>query len=352
MRPRPSLLLAAFFLALSAQAQPVLEIVHLNIGQGDATLILGPPVAGERVSVLVDAGNIRSPDGGAIVHAALTRRGLAAVDYFVASHYDADHIGGFAGGQDFPFGGTSFVLGPDGLPDTPDDIAVGTVVDRGTEGLSSDPSDTYVSYRAIAGGSDYLPLVDRDDVENFTLDLGHGATLRAVAANGWVLGRPTRVPQVNTENERSIALLLTYRGFDYLIGGDTIGRAHGNEDARVEEAIGAYLAQEDVDVDVLHVNHHGANNASDAGFLGQIAPEVAIISTGNGNTHAHPNTSALSRLATAGVRLIYQTEGGESSPRPSLEVRRRQAVAQGDVIVRTNGRSYEVRTSQTFPVDE
>ena len=40
-----------------------LKIIHINIGQGDATLILGPADdAGDRVSVLMDAGDI--PHGG------------------------------------------------------------------------------------------------------------------------------------------------------------------------------------------------------------------------------------------------------------------------------------------------
>jgi hypothetical protein len=57
-------------LAVRAPAQN-LVIVHKNIGQGDATLILGPPDGnGNRVTVLVDSGDIRSggdPDGVAIV---------------------------------------------------------------------------------------------------------------------------------------------------------------------------------------------------------------------------------------------------------------------------------------------
>ncbi len=56
---------AALCLRLSVPAlaqQPPLTIFPIRMGQGDATLILGPDVGGERVSVLIDAENI--PPGG------------------------------------------------------------------------------------------------------------------------------------------------------------------------------------------------------------------------------------------------------------------------------------------------
>lgn len=64
-----------------ATAQEI-EIVHINVGQGDATLILGPqPSSGNRVPILFDAGNIRDPDGGERVAAALANRNIRVLDY-------------------------------------------------------------------------------------------------------------------------------------------------------------------------------------------------------------------------------------------------------------------------------
>lgn len=41
----------------------ILEIVNLRVGQGDSTLILGPPDAtGDRITVLFDAGDISTSD--------------------------------------------------------------------------------------------------------------------------------------------------------------------------------------------------------------------------------------------------------------------------------------------------
>ena len=81
----------------SSSSSSELLILHLNVGQGDATLILDPQENGHRTSVLMDAGDIPNsgdPDGGAIVLDILQQYNITELDYFIASHYDADHIGG------------------------------------------------------------------------------------------------------------------------------------------------------------------------------------------------------------------------------------------------------------------
>ena len=79
-----------------------LTIVHLDVGQGDSTLILGPEINGDRVSVLFDSGDIPNGgdvDGGQVVRDALIAWGVSELDWFIASHYDADHIGGLVTGS-------------------------------------------------------------------------------------------------------------------------------------------------------------------------------------------------------------------------------------------------------------
>ena len=197
-----------------------------------------------------------------------------------------------------------------------------------------------------------LTIASRQQVEAFDTSLGGTATLRAVAANGFVRDRMARVPRVNTENERSLCFLLLYDGFHYLIGGDTIGRSAGSENAEVELAIGEYLRDNNINVDVLHVNHHGANNGSEAAFLALVDPEVAIISLGNDNSHEHPDDEALTRLVQAGVSQIYQTNWGTTEGETPVEVRRRQAILQGDILLTTDGTTYTISTARAFAVDQ
>src|SRR4051812_43221108 len=74
-----------------AQANGHLQIHFIKVGQGDSALIVSP--LGE--TMLIDTGpasasNCASPTG---IVTYLSSIGLAKLDYHVASHYDADHIG-------------------------------------------------------------------------------------------------------------------------------------------------------------------------------------------------------------------------------------------------------------------
>ena len=83
-----ALLRTAPALAVPADQQGHLVILHMNVGQGDATLVIAP--SGE--TILIDAGDkIR---GRKVVTERLRTMGYDRLDYVVATHYDADHIGG------------------------------------------------------------------------------------------------------------------------------------------------------------------------------------------------------------------------------------------------------------------
>ena len=63
-----------------------LEIHYLDVGQGDATLILCDGHA-----MLIDAGD---NDQGTAVQSYLESQGVSTLDYVIGTHPDADHIGG------------------------------------------------------------------------------------------------------------------------------------------------------------------------------------------------------------------------------------------------------------------
>lgn len=363
-------------LAGAAYANEI-EIVNIRVGQGDATLIRGPAAAdGSRVSVLFDAGDVAGYVGGRVVGAVLARRGIRSLDYVIVSHYDVDHIGGIVHG---PPHGTSFLVGPNGTPGDVgdddgdgadgwvagqqfiepdreeigrgDDIAVRTFIDRG----DSPPSTTQASskYRAMAGSmGQRISLDTQGEVDTFEIDLGGGAKMIALAGNGFVRGRSAKVPKVTTENERSLSFLLAYKDFHFLISGDMIGRQYGSEDAQVETAVGDVIQNMGVIVDVLHVDHHGANNGSEATFLEKIRPTIAVISMGNGNDHHHPNGEALERLESARIYRIVQTAWGTTQGIIPEHIRQIQAIYQSDVVVTSDGDRFTISTGRTFEVDK
>lgn len=358
-----------------ALAQEI-SILNIRVGQGDSTLIQGPPAAdGSRKAVLFDAGDIDDYVGGRVIGAVLAKRGIRKIDYVIVSHYDVDHIGGLVHGAPH---GSSFLLGWNGTPGATgdddgdgvdgwveqqpfyepdreeigkgDDIPVAFFIDRGDNPAST--TQAYRKYRAMASSmGERISLDTAAKVTAFEIDLGGGARMTALAGNGFVRGRTTRVASVNTENERSLSVLLSYGKFNYLISGDMIGRAYGQEDARVESAVGDVIQAMNVTVDVLHVDHHGGNNASETDFLEKIKPTIAVISTGNGNAHHHPNAETLQRLEAAKVYRIIQTAWGTTQNIMPEPVRAVQAIYQGDVEITSDGSSYTVSTSRTFKSD-
>jgi hypothetical protein len=224
---------------------------------------------------------------------------------------------------------------------TDDDVLVSIFVDRGDEDVPG--SKTYAKYAAVVSTMGTRVTLDtQEEVDGYSIDLGDGATMTCYAASGYVRGRDKSVRYVNTENERSLCFLIEYGGFDYLLGGDTIGRKAGSENAKVERAIGEALVENSVAVDVYHVNHHGANNGSSTPFLELIQAECAIISLGDGNSYGHPHEDALKRLGDAGIQAIYQTESGSTRGTIPDSIKALQIVANGPIGLSTNGQNYTI----------
>ena len=112
-----------------------------------------------------------------------------------------------------------------------------------------------------------------------------------------------------------------------------------------------YIEDQEILVDVLHVNHHGANNSSEAEFLELIQPTIAVISAGNGNAHKHPHRSVLKRLSDAGVYRIIQTSWGTTESITPADVRDIQAIYQNDVVINSDGDNFTISTSRTYESD-
>jgi beta-lactamase superfamily II metal-dependent hydrolase len=66
-------------------------VAAIDVGQGDATLIVGPDVNGERFAMLIDAGRGTSTRA---IEPLFAHAGVTELDVFLATHYDEDHVGG------------------------------------------------------------------------------------------------------------------------------------------------------------------------------------------------------------------------------------------------------------------
>ncbi len=350
-----------FFLIYTSLAASNLEIHHIDVGQGDATLVIGP----DGTTILIDAGanGYFTPDGGKIVFEYLDGLGVDQLDYVVATHRDADHIGGFAfsqyatsrhsvllaeweggvikswpglSGVDDDGNGLTDFSGDDGCSSpakTPDSAEIGqggtdpyfpaVAFDNGEESFDSYCSTSKTFRRYIqtveAGGirvklDSYEALMEQ---YNNPLNLGDGATATVVCSSGWVAENPEQVEGAASSgsvNGRSIGIYIQYKGFDYLAAGDLTG----NESPHMEQALrDLLLTINDTPagdpVDVLKISHHGSNSSSEQSYLNDLKPETAIISVGDDNSYGHPDQEVIDRLHNlypAPLQHVYLTEEG------------------------------------------
>lgn len=329
--------LAALLTAPAAWAQ--LKIYNIDVGQGDATLVIAP----DKTAMLVDAG--RTGTGSpytnllTFINGKISSGEIVDFKYVVCTHYDQDHIGGM-GGADGVINNASH--------------APEFAYDRGG-GAGTEQYTDYINAISAKGVTRHAMALG----EVITLDGAAGVTAQCIAVNGQVMGHGA-IPGANDENELSLILLLTYGGFDYLFMGDTTGGLISGEsdiEGPVGDAIKNSLKR---GVDILQVSHHGSHTASNLDFLTTIRPENAVISVGNGNAFGHPRQEALNRLESfprtlpdrpdlrpadgTGVLNIYQTELGSGGTSPSVKTASDTTDTEGILISTANGINYTVQS--------
>ncbi|MCL4538627.1 MAG: MBL fold metallo-hydrolase [Bacteroidetes bacterium] len=177
----PLIYLLLFLTSGFCSAQELI-IHHIDVGQGDCTFIQTPGK-----TILVDAGN--SGKGKSVVIPYLKSLRVSRINYVVASHYHADHIGG--------------------LDEVLDEFNVDTVFDRGT--LHPVPrSRIYTSYVNAIGKT---PRVTVQSGTRFSV--GSRIELRFVAADGKCEGDdPTPIDEATErsidENSLSVAFTIAF----------------------------------------------------------------------------------------------------------------------------------------------
>lgn len=292
-----------------------LQIHHIDMGQGDAAVLISP--SGK--TVLFDAGKDMANKKGCEVQTDyLEQLGVRQIDYIFVSHLHTDHIGCI------PAVLARFPL-------------ITAVFDRG----GAYESNYYKQYLAAVGPKRRAVHVGD------AIDLDEGSrkvTLRVVSENGAFPGG--NVPTDN-ENDLSVAVLVSFGGFREEIGGDLSG-----EHTSTYEDIESGVAPSVGSIDVYKVHHHCSAYSSNGFWLKTTAPTIAVISTGDGNSYRHPTEGCLSRLHEAEISKVYWTEHGAGA-----EPRVNDVIA-GDIAIEVepNPSLYTVRygigmgTVDTFAV--
>ena len=277
-----ALLCAAPARAVTATGR--LQVIQLDVGQGDGALIISPLGA----TVLIDEGPSGvTPAMGVSVLNQLRALGVTRVDHHFASHYHADHIGNFL----------NIING--GIP-----------IDLGWDRGGSYTTATYNNYaNNLAIGNRRRTLVKNQVITLDSLS-AHPVFIKCVDLAG-----AGAVPTPSDENSLCLVLKVSYGEYDQVFGGDLTGGAEGSSSPDIESRVAAAVGV----VEAYKVHHHGSRFSSNANFLSIIAPRVAVISCGNGNSYGHPTSGALGRLHAANVKTYWTETGAGVAPNASWD---------------------------------
>lgn len=230
---------------------PGLEVHFLDVGQGDAALVLCKGKA-----MLIDGGTSKN---SSFIYAYLKEHNISHLDYIIATHGHADHVGGLAGALNYATVGT--VLCP-------------------VSNYDSEEFNDFVKYLEKQNVSITIPEVGDD------FPFG-GARFKIVGP----------VAKLSNHNDMSLVIRLVYGYTSFLFTGD----------AEIQEEYSILSYGSYIKSNVLKVGHHGSNGSTSAAFLKKVSPEYAVISVGSENVYGFPEIETLKALRNANVK-VFRTD--------------------------------------------
>ncbi len=249
------------------------KVVFLDVGQGDAILI---SQGGNQV--LIDGGR-----NGKTLLAGISRQipfWDRTIETVVATHPDADHIGGF--------------------PELLRRYRVGAYV------FTSARSESEVfALLESALGESRMPIERIMEYRGLSIAFPGGGRLETLF--------PEDGEHVAGEsNETSIVSRFSFGETDFLLTGDL-----PREELFLPEAPPS---------EILKLAHHGSKHSSSELFLSRVSPEEVVVSVGE-NKYGHPSPEVLSRVATVGAAVRRTDVSGDIVYRCFSEMNRCMFVA-------------------------
>lgn len=229
-----------------------LSVHFIDVGQGASQLIIGP--TGK--TMLIDGGN-NSEEAKMVAY--LQRQQVSKIDIVIATHPDADHVGG--------------------LDAVIHHFDIGQIYMPKVQSNTKTFEDVLKAIKAkslkVSTAKAELTLDWEQDVEVLML-------------------APVKVYE--DSNEMSAVVKLSYGKNSFLLTGD----AEGESESDMMKS-GFSLKS-----DVLLVGHHGSDSSTSTIWLKNVQPKYAVIQSG-ANNYGHPASEVLSRLNKQGVD-VYRTD--------------------------------------------
>lgn len=250
-------LLPYLFPHATQSSDAALQIHIIDVGQGDATLLLC-----EAGTVLIDAGTNAGEDA---LRAYLDSCGVEQIDYLIISHPHEDHMGG-----------ADMVLR---------EYEVKTLV---LSDLAPD-ADIGMSW-TVAWLSGHTRVAVPKVGDQFAVgDLC--ITVLAPPKGGF--------EQVNNN---SLVLRCEY--------GETSMLTTGDAESEAEDWLLSHCDTELLDVDLLKAGHHGSDTSTGRLFLEAVTPNYVAISCGRGNSYNHPVQSVLDLISSVHAEICRTDQEG------------------------------------------
>lgn len=235
-----------------------MEVHVIDVGNADSVL-----VRNKGKNLLIDAGE--REDGERVV-AYLRDHGVEKLDYVIATHADADHIGGMKTViQNIKIDRFIMAYMPEGHTPTTSTYA-GMLEALMDNGVKITPAKVGANYALGDAQVDILgPAGDFEE-----------------------------------NNNQSVVCKVTFGGRKFLFMGDA--------EKQAENAL--LSAGTDLSADVLKVGHHGSNTSTGAKLLAAVDPDYAILTCGVDNSYGHPHPDVVKRLQEADVTLYRSDANG------------------------------------------
>ena len=246
-----------------------LEIVFLDVGQGDAIFIQFP----KGTTMMIDSGGEipikinnqiiekRFSIGEQVDSPYLWSRGLEELDYIVLTHPHLDHMQGF------------------------NEIIKNFPIKQAILPYSNGLEAEYLEFKQKLKSSN-IPINIWSRGQTYFID---GVKIEVL----W----PDNVNKINfNANDQSLVLRLSYQGYSVLLTGDV--------ESKVENIL--TNTNDNLEIDVLKVPHHASKTSSTKEFLEKTSPKFAIISAPAKSRFNHPHPEVLEQYKVLGTK-IYQT---------------------------------------------
>lgn len=248
-----SIALVGLNLLISNANTQKLEVHHINVGQGESIYIEFP----NGDDVLIDAG--KSNQGDTVVNYLKNQESKIDIEYLIATHPDADHVGGMQ--QVFK------------------DLNIKNFI------YPKNATHTTQTWQNVLSLASLEGCTIQNGTPGTTFNIS-GATMKFIQSS----------TDFSDNNDDSIVTYLDYNNTEFLFSGDI-------EETAEKDMVSKGLVP---DVDFMTVPHHGSKGSSTSEFLSKAKPEYAIVSVGD-NSYGHPTADALNRYGAIGCK-VYRTD--------------------------------------------